>query len=930
MKLRFRYLIIVVTVLLLLSVTLNALAINEEQIEKTIRTTYATAYELGKKQEPLCNGKFVDKDGTTYCSLCAGELLVAAGAIPKYLHGNGNKAYQNYSKSATSNGYKRYNYPGKNKNGNYTIKQICQLINEKNKNGEFTYVIFGFNTGYSAAGKKAGHAVTVHCIYNGIVYYSEYNEPYCKKTINEFANRFREQIGTDEQGGKFTRYIFDGAVMFTKMTDYQSISTVDEYYTARGISLDPTAAGNGYKKDEGYTGNSQITLYSAPITSASTSQESVYNLFHVVELVKNKNNEEWYKLDNEKFIQKDKLTYQYKVTSRIKYWCTALIDTQWGRAPFDADKKGITINKGDQLKIAMTVENKYGNTWYQFDSENSGKWGYYDHFGNKTEIINFGFKDVVYPQTFRINTSKGWNVSGGTIYSDNGFTSISTKIVDSKGKTISPEKTFKNIPGTSYSVKQLNSSVKFSKITKAGTYCWIIKAIDGAGHPLILEMPITAKKSGSTKTAKTSKAFNENNDPTPAPTTPAPTTPTPTTPAPTTPAPTTPAPTTPAPTTPAPTTPAPTTPVPSSDNLEFQDVVYPSTFRINTSAGWNLVGGTVNSSKGLSSISTKIISVTGTVISKETTRSISGNTYNVKSLDTFEAGDNGVKFSRITTAGHYIWVLTITDTAGRTLTMQMPVNAVTSGSTATQTMSKKYGEQEETVKLAFNDVVYPRIFRINTSAGWKLSGGTATSGSGLALISTKIVDSSGSVISKETTRNISGYSYNIKSLDTFEAGDNGVKFSKIKKQGSYKWILTVTDVLGRQLTLEMKIIALPGASTDTRTTTASKQYGSKNSDPGVDLELQEEDTKMTVTVDGLKYVVDKATLTATFIGMKDSSATSIVIPSTMEKKGRTYKVTKIEKNACKNATSLTKITIGKNVEEIGKKAFSGCKNLEKE
>ena len=540
------------------------------------------------------------------------------------------------------------------------------------------------------------------------------------------------------------------------------------------------------------------------------------------------------------------------------------------------------------------------------------------------------FQDVVYPAVYKIDTKKGWDLSGGIIVSKDQLKTLDVKILDSNNNVISSMKSPKTLSGYVFAIRDLDGTKvengqKFSKITKAGTYYWVLTAKDAGNRELTLKMTIIAQTSGKTQTAIANMEYE--NDPTPAPTTPAPTTPAPTTPAPTTPAPTTPTPTTPAPTTPAPTTPAPTTPVPTSDNLEFQDVVYPSTFRINTSAGWNLVGGTVNSSKGLSSISTQIISVTGTVISKETTRSISGNTYNVKSLDTFESGDNGVKFSKITTAGHYIWVLTVTDAAGRKLTMQMPVNAVTSGSTVTQTMSKKYGEQEETIRLAFNNVVYPKTFKINTSAGWNLSGGTVTSGSGLALISTKIVNSSGSVISKETTRNISGSSYNIKSLDTFEAGDNGVKFSKIKTAGVYKWVLTVTDVLGRKLTLEMPFNAVTKGSTVTAT--ASKQYGSKDSNPGEDLAPQEEDTKMTVTVDGLKYVLDKATLTATFIGMKNSSATSIIIPSTIEKKDKTYKVTKIEKNACKNATSLTKITIGKNVEEIGKKAFSGCKNLEK-
>lgn len=58
---------------------------------------------------------------------------------------------------------------------------------------------------------------------------------------------------------------------------------------------------------------------------------------------------------------------------------------------------------------------------------------------------------------------------------------------------------------------------------------------------------------------------------------------------------------------------------------------------------------------------------------------------------------------------------------------------------------------------------------------------------------------------------------------------------------------------------------------------------------------------------------------------------TISIPATVKISANgkigTYKVTSIEAMALKGNTKLKKLTIGKNVEKIGKKAFSNCKKL---
>ena len=67
--------------------------------------------------------------------------------------------------------------------------------------------------------------------------------------------------------------------------------------------------------------------------------------------------------------------------------------------------------------------------------------------------------------------------------------------------------------------------------------------------------------------------------------------------------------------------------------------------------------------------------------------------------------------------------------------------------------------------------------------------------------------------------------------------------------------------------------------------------------------------------------------TVEFVSLINKKKTTVVIPATVELDGVTYKVTGIAKNAFKGNNKIKKITIGKNVSEIGKRAFYKCKKL---
>lgn len=77
-------------------------------------------------------------------------------------------------------------------------------------------------------------------------------------------------------------------------------------------------------------------------------------------------------------------------------------------------------------------------------------------------------------------------------------------------------------------------------------------------------------------------------------------------------------------------------------------------------------------------------------------------------------------------------------------------------------------------------------------------------------------------------------------------------------------------------------------------------------------------------IDGLMYYLSHET--AKVVGIANTT-TDVTIPQTVEFEGKNYNVKKIGKNAFRDRTNLTSVTIGDFVKSIGGYAFSGCKNL---
>ena len=82
---------------------------------------------------------------------------------------------------------------------------------------------------------------------------------------------------------------------------------------------------------------------------------------------------------------------------------------------------------------------------------------------------------------------------------------------------------------------------------------------------------------------------------------------------------------------------------------------------------------------------------------------------------------------------------------------------------------------------------------------------------------------------------------------------------------------------------------------------------------------------------GILYLVTQSspkTRTVSAIGIVKQKK-NIKIPDQIQMRGYYYQVTKIQKNAFSHQKKLKKVTIGKNIKQIGKKAFYGSRKLKK-
>lgn len=101
-----------------------------------------------------------------------------------------------------------------------------------------------------------------------------------------------------------------------------------------------------------------------------------------------------------------------------------------------------------------------------------------------------------------------------------------------------------------------------------------------------------------------------------------------------------------------------------------------------------------------------------------------------------------------------------------------------------------------------------------------------------------------------------------------------------------------------------------------------------DNDTGKDLENQSIKESKTISVGNLVYqVIHSKKKTVKVVGTKNKNKKKYSVPDKIKIAKITYKVVEIAPNAFKNYKKATSISIGKNVEKIGKNTFYGCKKL---
>lgn len=178
---------------------------------------------------------------------------------------------------------------------------------------------------------------------------------------------------------------------------------------------------------------------------------------------------------------------------------------------------------------------------------------------------------------------------------------------------------------------------------------------------------------------------------------------------------------------------------------------------------------------------------------------------------------------------------------------------------------------------------------------------------------------------------VTGYAFSFGYLQAQADGDTP---KNVRLYGSEK-ALGRSDSGWQEIVNETVDIYNIGFSSDSDDVKGVYQYfkleiGSNYGGPSTritEVTIKGKEINVPATVKGLNYKLDNINDTATFIGPKDKNIKEITIPSVIKVNGKTYFVTSVKASACKALKKLAKLSIGKNVTDIGKYAFAECPKL---
>lgn len=104
-----------------------------------------------------------------YCGAAVDWQVYMLGIITKVIGANGNNQYDMYKGSTYSTGgYRIRAYSARN----YSLKETLHLLTEDGTKNAYN-ILVGFQKTNTTAGQKYGHAVFIHAIIDGVVYFTE-------------------------------------------------------------------------------------------------------------------------------------------------------------------------------------------------------------------------------------------------------------------------------------------------------------------------------------------------------------------------------------------------------------------------------------------------------------------------------------------------------------------------------------------------------------------------------------------------------------------------------------------------------------------------------------------------------------------------------------------------------------------------------------
>jgi len=150
--------IVLVLVMLPAPVSVDAAAPTVTEIQKQIRTMYLKSLSASGRQN--FNG---------YCGTLVSWQMFCMGIDRKIYAADGKDQFDQYSKmERTTGGYRVTSYPA----SKYTLKEALNAITNNGTVDAYNMVV-GFEKTNTAAGSIYGHALVVHAILDGIVYFVE-------------------------------------------------------------------------------------------------------------------------------------------------------------------------------------------------------------------------------------------------------------------------------------------------------------------------------------------------------------------------------------------------------------------------------------------------------------------------------------------------------------------------------------------------------------------------------------------------------------------------------------------------------------------------------------------------------------------------------------------------------------------------------------